>query len=167
MKGYPPSNCKADRTYLPGFDPNAGFAFNPSSFDLKFAQEKYYRFFKIADKSPHAIVAGSQVDYGIDNLLTRAMIGHIAAAFNIVDSNTSRFELFTRTQQVFGFARPAYGDGRWMSEKQPGVFNFVAMTPLDEIKLQAPSLLVVNLPESVRPDLPSLHVLTSVTARAA
>ena len=100
------------------------------------ANEDFLQLANIVDSAETRSKA-AQIDDRITDQLTRAMIGDVPAAVDLVDFHSSASEQFVASQDVLSLRISAEGEDWRMFEQQQSIADALLMTQLDELPLES------------------------------
>lgn len=161
MAGNPPADAHADGGDLPlvsngalGADPHAREAFYAHAFDAEFAQRADLHLFKVSHVLVHVASIGLQVEDGITDELSWAVISHVSAATRLVNRHALPRKLLIGSNDVSrAMARfHAEGNDGWMFEQQQRVADAPGAPVFNQRRLQIEAGLVVDTAETPNGD---------------
>lgn len=114
VPGDPAADADADRSDFPIADPDPGLVFIASGIDSPPGENPDQQFFQVPQVSVQIFSSPGQVDQGVADQLTRAVIGNIAASGRLKKFDTGSLQLAGTTEQVLLVGTAAKRDGRRM-----------------------------------------------------
>ena len=133
--------------------PDAGETADAAGTDAEDAAETDEGLFHEADEVDRAeaaavgVAEAAQIEDGVADELAGAVIGDVAAAVDLVEGDAAAGQQFVGGEDVGAVGVAAEGEHRRMLEQQQDVVDAALEAQLDELRLEAKSLVVGNAAE--------------------
>ena len=134
--------------------PDAGELADAAGGKAELAAEADEGFFHEADEvdRPEAAAGGgvaqaAEIEDRVADQLAGAVVGHVAAAVDLVEGNAAALEQLVRRQNVGTVGVAAQGEHGRMLQQQEHVGDAILLAEIDELGLQAQGLGVVDAAE--------------------
>ena len=153
MTGDPARETNADCRQLIATHPRAGEPFDAMRRDAVIACCANQNLFEVANVPVNVAAIGLEVDNGVADELTGAVIGDVAATSCFVDVDASSCQLIGRREDVAAPAVPPHAERQdvRMFEEEQQIVHLASLPFIDERALQRECVVVRDEPE--RPNL--------------
>src|SRR5579871_745877 len=147
MRSDPAADVNADGCDLLSLNPNAGAAQETLGLDAEFVQSVDNRLLHGPNIGDHVALPFSQIENGISDDLTGAMIGDVAAPIGGMKGNAGAAQDFFARQQIFGVPVAAERDDVRVLDDQELVGNELPLALLHQVLLYAEGFSIPHPPE--------------------
>ena len=144
VHGDPALHVDADRGDLVFADPDAGFIISPDPRDAEADQGANQDFFQLPEVLSEVGAVAGEVQDGITDNLTGAVVGYVSAAVGVDQLNAAVGELGLLDEDVIEASGTAEGDYGRVFQEDKGVRGLASDATVPEAGLEVKGGLIVN-----------------------